>query len=63
MYLGLEICPPRSFHGVEGEPSLESSLLTVQLAEQRKPKPASEGRHQMEYHCSALRVVMIGQEW
>ena len=53
----------RFFHGVEGEPSLESSLITIQLAKQRKPKPATEGNHQMEYHCNALRMAMIGQEW
>ena len=38
--------PPRFFHGVESEPSLDSSLLTIQLAEERKPKPASDGDHQ-----------------
>ena len=56
--------PPRFFHGVEGEPPLDSSSLTIRLADQRKPKPASEGNHQMKCQCSALRMVMIYyREW
>ena len=46
----LKIAPPsRLFHGVDGEPALDSSLLTIRLAEERKPKPASDGNHQMTW--------------
>lgn len=34
---------PRFFHGGEGELALDSSLLTVRMADKRKPKPASDG--------------------
>ena len=35
----------RFFHGGEGELALDSSLLTVRVADKRKPKPASDGIH------------------
>ena len=41
--------PSRLFHGVEGEPPLDSSLLTIRLADERKPKPPSAGNHQMNW--------------
>ena len=51
----------RFFHGGEGELTLDSSLLTIRMADKRKPKPASDGihRNKIEVHFLVTSLTTL----